>query len=173
MRFSDAVQRLTGRGPTADQTDSTPGAEESTAAAGPPFEGYDKLDSREVTDALSDHSQVELEAVESYERSNQNREAVLDKLRYMRSSEPVPGYDALSVEQIVELLEGADLKTIKAVRAYERKFADRRDVNDAVSRTFEARRATEPKQAAPAYQSASATAAGNGHIVKAAAKGES
>ena len=33
---------------------------------------------------------------------------MLDKLRYMRWSEPLPGYDALSPEQIVEALAGAD-----------------------------------------------------------------
>ena len=58
-----------------------------------------------MIDGLSDHSQIELEAVESYERSHKTDEPVLDKLRYMRGSEPLPGYDALSVEEIVTALE--------------------------------------------------------------------
>jgi hypothetical protein len=38
--------------------------------------------------ALSEHSQVELEAVESYERSHKDRGPVLAKLHYMRGREP-------------------------------------------------------------------------------------
>jgi hypothetical protein len=41
---------------------------------------------------------------------------VLDKLRYMRGREPLPGYDALSLEEIVAALEEADLATIRKVR---------------------------------------------------------
>ena len=50
---------------------------------------------------------------------------MLDKLRWMRGSEPMPGYDALSTEEVVTALGEADLKTIKKVRSYERKFANR------------------------------------------------
>jgi hypothetical protein len=42
---------------------------------------------------------------------------VLDKLRYMRGSEPLPGYDALSPEEIATALSGADAETVKAVRS--------------------------------------------------------
>ena len=101
-----------------------------------------------MIDGLSDHSQVELEAVETYERSHESREAVLDKLRYMRGSEPLPGYDALSVEEIVAALEEADLATIKKVRGYERKFANRPDVLEEVVRVHH-RRQGEPTREPP------------------------
>ena len=104
-----------------------------------PFAGYDRLDDRKVIDALSDHSQIELEAVEAYERSHKSREPVLDKLRYMRGPEPLPGYDALSVEEIVSALEGADPATIQKVRGYERKFANRPAVLEAVVRSHHRR----------------------------------
>jgi hypothetical protein len=61
---------------------------------------------------------------------------VLDKLRYMHTSEPLPGYDALSPEQIAEALAGADAETVKAVRDYERKFGDRPQVMEAVARVL-------------------------------------
>ena len=109
---------------------------EPVAEAGLPFAGYDRLDDRQVVEALSDHSQLELDAVESYERSHQNRQRVLDKLRYMRQREPLPGYDALSVEEIVSALEEADLATISKVRGYERKFAHRPDVLEEVARVY-------------------------------------
>jgi hypothetical protein len=80
---------------SAGQAGDAPG--DPAAEAGLPFAGYDRLDARQVIDGLHDRSQIELEAVESYERSHQDREPVLDKLRYMRGSEPLPGYDALSL----------------------------------------------------------------------------
>ncbi len=118
--------------------------------------GYDSLNVRELKRELSDHTQIELEAVESYERSHKDREAVLDKLRYLRGSEPFPGYDAMSVEEIVAALEKADLATIKRVRDYERKFANRRQVVEEVVRVHHERRAMEPAIAVRAYQPASA-----------------
>jgi hypothetical protein len=121
-----------------------------------PFAGYDRLDARRVNEGLSDHSQVELGAVESYERSHKRREAVLNKLRYLRGSEPFPGYDAMSVEEILAALPEADMATIKKVRGYERKFANRPQVLDEVVRVHGQRRKAEPAIAAPAYQPVSA-----------------
>jgi len=130
---------------------------EPVAEARLPFAGYDRLDDRQVVEALSDHSQLELDAVESYERSHQNRVPVLDKLRYMRQREPLPGYDRLSVEEIVSELEDADLATINKVRGYERKFAHRPGVLEEVARVYHRRQASRPASAAPAYQPMSAS----------------
>ena len=133
-----------------------PGASEpgldSTDDASAPFSGYDRLDPRQVMDSLSDHSQVELERVESYERSHRNRKPVLDKLRYMRGSEPLPGYDALDVAEIAIALETADLTTIHNVRSYERKFANRPDVLEEVVRVHHLHQANHPVSAPPSYQ---------------------
>ena len=120
--------------------------------ARPPFAGYDGLDNREVRDGLSDHSQVELEALESYERSHKDRASVLDKLRYMRGREPVPSYDTFSVEEIVAALKEADLATIKKIRAYERKFARRPGVLEEVARVHHRSKAAQPETAVPSYQ---------------------
>ena len=65
---------------------------------------------------------------------------VFDKLRWLRQDEPLPGYDALSSEEVVAALEKADLATIKRVRGYERKFAGRRLVLDEVTRMHGERR---------------------------------
>src|SRR5215211_455122 len=43
----------------------------------------------------------------------------------MRTTEPLPGYDALGPEQIATALAGADAETVKAVRESERKFGHR------------------------------------------------
>jgi hypothetical protein len=125
-------------------------AQGDPAEARLPFAGYDRLRDREVIGGLSDHSQIELEAVESYERSHKDRLPVLDKVRYMRGSEPLPGYDALSTREIVTALEDADVATLKKVRAYERKFANRPDVLEEVVRLHRAHRAAQPGERARA-----------------------
>jgi hypothetical protein len=61
---------------------------------------------------------------------------VLEKLRYMHPSEPLPGYDALSPEQIAEALADADAETVKAVRDYERKFGKRQQVMKEAARVL-------------------------------------
>jgi hypothetical protein len=81
-------------------------------------------------------SQVELAAVETYERSHEDRPEVLAKLRYMLTNEPMPDYDTLSSEQIGEALADSDAKTVKAVRSYERKCGHRREVLDDVKRVL-------------------------------------
>ena len=126
-------------------------ADPAAASAAPPFAGYERLNTKQVVVSLWEHSQAELAAVESYERANQNRLPILDKLRYMRQPEPLPGYDDLSSAEIVALLGEADMSTIKRVRAYERKFGKRRDVMDEVDRAHRRRRASEPAATATPY----------------------
>ena len=113
-----------------------------------PIAGYDKLDHSQVATRLDRLSQVELAAVEDYERSHENRAEVLDKLRYMRTDEPLPGYDALSPEQITEALVGADAATVKGVRDYERKFRHRPAVMDETARILPTAKASADEVAA-------------------------
>jgi hypothetical protein len=101
-----------------------------------PIRGYDKLDPREIGARLDGLSQVELAAVEAYERSHRDRPQVLDKLRYMRMNEPLPDYDTLSPAQISQALAGADAETVKGVRDYERKFGHRPEVMDEAARVL-------------------------------------
>jgi hypothetical protein len=130
MKILDRLRNRSPRGAAGD-----PGsAEAATAHQSLPTPSYDRLNSKQVTDQLSQLSQVELATVEIYERAHGNRPAVLDKLRYMRGSEPLRGYDALSPDQIATALSGADAETVKAVRDYERKFAHRRQVVEEAAR---------------------------------------
>ncbi len=154
--FSALRNRLSGPDASAESRSVDDAQGNPAAEARLPFAGYDRLDDRQVRDGLSDHSQIELEAVESYERSHKDRKPVLDKLRYMRGREPLPGYDALDVEEIVAALQEADLATIKKVRGYERKFANRSEVVEEVVRVHGRRQATRPASAAPRYQPTSA-----------------
>ena len=133
-----------------------------TKAAAVPFAGYERLDDREVRKELSQHTQVELEAVEVYERSHQNRKVILDKLRYLRGTEPIPGYDGLAVDEIVTALADADLMTIKGIRGYERKFANRPAVLEEAVQVHRRRLKARPAAPAPAYQPMSAKVAADG-----------
>jgi hypothetical protein len=102
--------------------------------------GYAQLDSKQVTSQLSHQTQVELETIEEYERSHEDRTVVLNKLRYLRGTEPLPGYDGLAVEEISAALAGADEDTIRLVREYERKFQRRSAVLDDLSGRGQERR---------------------------------
>jgi hypothetical protein len=112
----------------------------TTANAKEPVAGYDKLKEKELVASLSSRSQVELASIESYERTHQGRQVVFDKLRWLRQTEPLAGYDAMSSGEVLSSLDKADLASIKRVRGYERKFGARREVLDEVTRLHRERR---------------------------------
>ena len=121
----------------------SPGTERGTEAAASspdenelPISGYDELKDKQIADELSQLSQVELATVETYERAHGGRPVVLDKLRYMRGSEPLPDYDALTSEQIAKALAGTDAEAVKAVRDYERRHQHRHSVLDEAARVL-------------------------------------
>jgi len=119
-----------------DSERGTPAAAGSAGEHRLPIAGYDQLGGKQVGDRLAQLSQAELAEVESYELAHGSRPVVLNKLRYMQSSEPMPGYDALTTEQIADALADADSATVKAVRDYERKFQQRRSVLDEAARVL-------------------------------------
>ena len=112
----------------------------TTATANEPVSGYEGLKTKELIASLSSRSQIELAEIERYEHAHQNRVSVFDKLRWLRQDEPLPGYDALSSEEVLAALDKADLAALKRVRGYERKFRARREVLDEVDRLHRERR---------------------------------
>ena len=90
-----------------------------------PIPRYDRLSAKRVNEKLPQHSQVELDAIETYERSHKDRSTVLQRLRYLRGPEPLEGYDALEEDDVPAALRGADVKTLDGVRDYERKLRRR------------------------------------------------
>ena len=144
MKLLDAVRNLRSRG-------SRHGAEAATHSPDEhqlPIPNYDQLGDEEIADRLSQLSQVELAAVETYERAQTARPVVLNKLRYMSGSEPLPGYDQLTTEQITKALAGADAATVKAVRDYERKFQHRQSVLNEAALVLPSARASAGEQSA-------------------------
>lgn len=130
MKILDALRNRRSEGSGRDTQAATSSPDEHQL----PIPGYDGLKDKQIADQLSQLSQVELAEVETYERAHGERPAVLDKLNYMRGSEPLPGYDALTTEQIATTLAGADAQTVKAVRDYERKFRRRHQVMEEAAR---------------------------------------
>jgi hypothetical protein len=104
-----------------------------------PIRDYDRLDPNRVTEQHR-LSQSELACIEDYERSHRARQEVLDKLRYLRGSEPLRDYDALDATQIAAALTHADVETLSLVREYELKFRRRDGVLDALARLRQAGR---------------------------------
>ena len=128
------LDRLLNRSPAGDPAESGSDGPPSASGEQLPIPGYDRLKADEVVSQLRGLTQVQLEAVEEYERSHEDRPPVLDKLRYMRSAEPLEGYDELDADEVAQALDGADAQLVKAVRDYERKFQKRRQVLDETAR---------------------------------------
>jgi hypothetical protein len=124
MSLTERLRIRSRREPAADTTSPLPPPGEEAL----PIAGYDDLNEKQVIAHFRELSQVELAEIEGYERAHRNRRPVLDKLRYMRSPEPLPGYDAMEAKEVVQLIEAADTAQIRAIRDYEGKFRRRHQV---------------------------------------------
>ena len=101
------------------------GAPTSDEAELPVVARYERLGESEAVAGLRQLEQVELTAIEAFERSHKARPAMLNKLRYLRQVEPFSGYDALDGDGVIDAMATADAPTVKAVRGYERKLRHR------------------------------------------------
>jgi ferritin-like metal-binding protein YciE len=99
-----------------------------------PIARYDQLTADEIVARLSDLSQVELAKLAVYERKNDNRSTVLDRVSSLQGDEPWAGYDELTADEVRGALGGADELRLKRVREYERAHKNRTTVLDATDR---------------------------------------
>ncbi len=95
---------------------------------------YDSLTAEEIVGRLSELSQVDLAKIDSYERRHQNRNTVLGRVSTLRTSEPWPGYDELTVGEVQAVLAEGDDDRAKQVRTYERDHKNRAGVLQAAER---------------------------------------
>jgi ferritin-like metal-binding protein YciE len=95
---------------------------------------YDSLNADEIAAKLPELSQIELAKVDAYERKNDNRSTVLNRIATLRGQEPWPGYDELNAGEIRAALSEADDERAKAVRDYERSHKNRSGVLNAAER---------------------------------------
>ena len=101
-----------------------------------PITGYDKLDPQQLRPHLSLLSQGDLAVIESYEIAHQARPVVLNRVDWLKESEPISGYDDLTAPEIAEALAESDTGTLKAVREYERRHQDRHEVRAEIARVL-------------------------------------
>jgi hypothetical protein len=95
---------------------------------------YDSLNADEITGRLPGLSQVELAKVAAYERKHENRTTILERVSSLQAAEPWPGYDELTVSEVVAVLGEGDEDRAKQVRTYERAHKDRAGVLEAAVR---------------------------------------
>ena len=95
---------------------------------------YDNLTVDDVVGRLGNLSQEELRRIEQYESKNANRSTVLKKLESLRTQEPWPGYDGLTVAEIKSELSRAPEGRLRNVREYERAHKNRTSVIDLTER---------------------------------------
>jgi ferritin-like metal-binding protein YciE len=127
---------------TARQTRKVPGVaraegEVKGAAASEqdlPIANYDSLNALEIVPKLRELSQTDLGKVDAYERKNENRATVRQRIEALRGQEPWPGYDELTVTEIESVLGEGDGQRAKQVIAYERAHKNRSGVINAAER---------------------------------------
>jgi ferritin-like metal-binding protein YciE len=96
---------------------------------------YDSLTAEEISGRLPELSQVDLAKVDAYERKNDNRSTVLDRVSSLRGDEPWAGYDEQTLPEVrAALAERDDEDTTRRVREYERAHKNRTGVLEATER---------------------------------------
>jgi hypothetical protein len=99
-----------------------------------PITGYDKQSATDIAAQLNGFSQRELRMIDAYERKNQNRSTITDKIAKLSGDEPWSGYDEQNVDAITTALDGADAQTARKVKAYESDHKARTGVIETASK---------------------------------------
>jgi ferritin-like metal-binding protein YciE len=95
---------------------------------------YDKLTAEEIVGRLAGLSQIDLAKIDAYERRNQDRSTILNRIDTLRGDEPWPGYDELNAAEVDAVLAEGDDERAQQVRAYERSHKSRAGVLQAAER---------------------------------------
>jgi ferritin-like metal-binding protein YciE len=99
-----------------------------TSQARLPIQRYRSLSTEEIVTELSNLSETDLGKIDSYERKNRNRSAILSRIRVLRGQEPWPGYDELTVPEVEAVLNEGDYERARDVLVYERAHKNRPEV---------------------------------------------
>lgn len=99
-----------------------------------PIAGYDDWTAEEIIGKLPEQSQVDLAKIGTYERKQDNRSTVLDRIDSLKGAVPWAGYDEQTAEEIVSALRDADDVVARKARDYERAHKNRAGVLKATER---------------------------------------
>jgi hypothetical protein len=103
-----------------------------------PIKDYDKHSAEDIAGKLKGFSQRELRKIDAYERKNDNRATITDKIAKLTGDEPWSGYDELSAEAVAKAVGEGNEESAKKVRSYERDHKDRSSVIEAADRRINA-----------------------------------
>ncbi len=106
-------------------------------AADLPIADYDKQQADDIAGRLKGLTQRELRMIDAYERKNQNRATILDRVASLSGDEPWSGYDEAGVDGVTGALRTADVATVREARTYERAHKDRAGVIEAADKRLE------------------------------------
>jgi hypothetical protein len=104
-----------------------------------PIKDYDKQTAQDIANHLKNLSQHDLRKIDTYERKNENRTTITDKIAKLTEEEPWSGYDELSAEAVTKAVREGDEETARKVRSYERDRRDRSTVIDAADQRIVAK----------------------------------
>jgi hypothetical protein len=97
-----------------------------------PIKSYASLTAADIVAELRGLTQTELAKVYKWERANEGRSTILDAIESKFVELPIPTYDALTAEEIVERLEGLEANELKTIRRYEADTKDRTTIIDKI-----------------------------------------
>ncbi len=129
MSFTDQLRKIPGVAAAEGALNGAVATEQDL-----PIKDYDRQTVEEITGRLKGFSQRELRTIDAYERKTQNRATITDKIAKLIGDEPWSGYDELSVHAIAERLDGADARSAREVKVYERAHKDRAGVIEAADK---------------------------------------
>ncbi|HZK50819.1 MAG TPA: hypothetical protein VFD47_04555 [Actinomycetota bacterium] len=84
-----------------------------------PIASYASLTADEIVSRLTGLTQTDLAKVYKYEKAHENRATILNAIDDKLVDLPIPTYDALTADEIVERLGKLDESELKSIRRYE------------------------------------------------------
>lgn len=90
-----------------------------------PIAGYASLTVSEITSRLRGLTQIDLARVYKFERANEGRSSLLGTIESRFVELPIPTYDALTAEEIVDRLDKLEPAELRTIRRYEADTKDR------------------------------------------------
>ncbi|MEU5853173.1 hypothetical protein [Saccharopolyspora shandongensis] len=93
-----------------------------------PIADYDSLRATQIVQKLPGLTQQELHQVEGYEARNRARTTILSRIDELRGQEPWPGYDEMTVDEILPRMRSMPPDEQIGLTSYERRHKHRRTI---------------------------------------------
>ncbi|HEY7875512.1 MAG TPA: hypothetical protein VIG64_10370 [Actinomycetota bacterium] len=97
-----------------------------------PIAGYASLTVNEIISRLKGLTQTDLARIYKFERANEGRSTLLETIEGRFVELPIPTYDALTAEEIIERIDKLEAADLKKVRRYEADTKARTTVLDKI-----------------------------------------